>query len=207
MTHYETLGTDPGASDAEIRMAYRRASSAAHPDKGGTDAQQQEVNHAFEVLSDPKRRADYDRFGDERAGPSVERRAGEALRNLFQEVISSGAEDVLDICKHKLAEAAAALHKERLKVQHQRDKLAARQGKVRVKAGAAAANIAEAVIADSLAAMDAQLDKMRDHSELQDAVKAMLDEYEQDAPEVRPREVRPFIDTGTWFATGTTWGR
>jgi curved DNA-binding protein CbpA len=60
-TLYELLGVTPGASSEEIRAAYRRLSLTYHPDHGGTPAFFRQLLHAYEVLSDPEHRAEYDR--------------------------------------------------------------------------------------------------------------------------------------------------
>ena len=59
--HYEVLGIAEGASGQEIRQAYRRLVKAAHPDVAGDTAQFRLVTQAYDVLSDPARRAAYDR--------------------------------------------------------------------------------------------------------------------------------------------------
>jgi len=58
--HYATLGVNRGASDAEIKRAYRRMASQHHPDKGGSTEQFQAIEEAYRVLSDPTTRQDYD---------------------------------------------------------------------------------------------------------------------------------------------------
>lgn len=64
MTLYEEIGTDPGASPAEIKRAYHRVAQRCHPDKFPGDeaaaAQFRRCSAAYEVLSDPARRAHYD---------------------------------------------------------------------------------------------------------------------------------------------------
>ena len=61
-TLYERLGVDPGASQADIRAAYRRLAQRVHPDRGGpgSEAAMAAVNEAWRVLGDPARRANYD---------------------------------------------------------------------------------------------------------------------------------------------------
>ncbi len=59
-THYETLGVPEGASEEEIRQAYRRLAKAAHPDVAGDPVQFRLVTEAYVVLSDPAQRAAYD---------------------------------------------------------------------------------------------------------------------------------------------------
>ncbi len=67
-TYYELLRLDPAASTEEVRAAYLRISKHVHPDAGGSEALFRQVKLAYEVLSDPVRRASYDRSGcvDER---------------------------------------------------------------------------------------------------------------------------------------------
>ena len=57
---YETLGVPRGASDADIKKAYRRLAGQHHPDKGGDTARFQEIQSAYETLSDPQKRAQHD---------------------------------------------------------------------------------------------------------------------------------------------------
>lgn len=60
-SHYETLGVGKDASSDEIKKAFRRLASQHHPDKGGDTAKFQEIQAAYDVLSDPEKRAAYDR--------------------------------------------------------------------------------------------------------------------------------------------------
>lgn len=57
---YEILGVPRGASDDEIKRAYRKLAAKHHPDKGGDTAKFQEIQQAYETLSDPQRRAEHD---------------------------------------------------------------------------------------------------------------------------------------------------
>ncbi len=59
-THYEVLGVPPDAGPEEIKSAYRRLSLLVHPDRGGSAALFRSLAEAYEVLSDPRRRAAYD---------------------------------------------------------------------------------------------------------------------------------------------------
>ncbi|MBD3250913.1 molecular chaperone DnaJ [Candidatus Uhrbacteria bacterium] len=61
--YYEVLGVSKSASQDEIKRAFRKKAHALHPDKGGDEKQFKEVNEAYQVLGDEKRRATYDQFG------------------------------------------------------------------------------------------------------------------------------------------------
>jgi molecular chaperone DnaJ len=69
--YYEVLGVARGASDEEVKRAYRRLAQRWHPDvntEPGADARFKELNEAYQVLSDPQRRQAYDMFGRAGAG-------------------------------------------------------------------------------------------------------------------------------------------
>ena len=65
-TYYDRLGVKPSASPDQIRLAYRRLAKTTHPDAGGTEAAMAALTEAYQTLSDPIARLDYDR---ELAGP------------------------------------------------------------------------------------------------------------------------------------------
>lgn len=58
--HYQTLGVDRTATPDEIKRAYRRLASQHHPDKGGDKAKFQEIQSAYDVLSNPQKRTMHD---------------------------------------------------------------------------------------------------------------------------------------------------
>src|SRR6185436_2085796 len=74
---YQVLGVERGASEAEIKRAFRKLAQQWHPDVNTEPEAQErfkEINEAYQVLSDPDRRQRYDTFG--RAGVGGETGAG-----------------------------------------------------------------------------------------------------------------------------------
>lgn len=73
---YKLLGVERNASDAEIKKSYRSLAMKFHPDRNADNPEAAEVKfkqikEAYEVLSDPKKRAAYDQFGHAGVDPSM----------------------------------------------------------------------------------------------------------------------------------------
>ena len=64
--YYEVLGLQKGASDEEIKRAFRRLAKQYHPDvnkEPGAEEKFKEIGEAYSVLSDPEKKRQYDQFG------------------------------------------------------------------------------------------------------------------------------------------------
>ncbi len=79
---YEALGVPKNASDDEIKKAYRKHAMKHHPDRNQGDASKvaeekfKECKEAYEMLSDPQKRAAYDQYGHAGVDPNMRGGAG-----------------------------------------------------------------------------------------------------------------------------------
>ena len=105
--YYDILGVPKNASNEEIKKAYRKLAMKHHPDRNQGDGSKKsedkfkEANEAYEMLSDPQKRAAYDQFGHAGVDPSMGagRGAGpegfggfaEAFGDIFGDIFSGGA--------------------------------------------------------------------------------------------------------------------
>jgi DnaJ family protein A protein 2 len=62
---YELLGVDKNASMDDIKKAFRKLALKNHPDRGGDKEKFQELQNAYEVLSDKEKRDIYDKYGED----------------------------------------------------------------------------------------------------------------------------------------------
>ena len=79
-TYYQLLGVEQQASAEDIRTAFKKVVLTKHPDHGGREEDFIEVQTAYEVLIDPRKRRVYDRFGTEGLEKSAETLFAESFR-------------------------------------------------------------------------------------------------------------------------------
>ena len=92
--YYEVLGLQKGASEDEIKKAFRKLAMKYHPDKNPGDKEAEEkfkeINEAYAVLSDPEQKSKYDRFGHAGIDPN-------SFASGFGGAGFGGFEDIFDI--------------------------------------------------------------------------------------------------------------
>ena len=98
---YSVLGVEKSASDDEIKKAYRKLAMKFHPDRNPGDKASEEsfkvAKEAYEILSDPKKRAAYDQYGHAGVDPQSAAGAGfaggnfgDAFGDIFGEIFGGG---------------------------------------------------------------------------------------------------------------------
>ena len=87
MTLYEELELQPNCSFDDIKQQYRTLASIHHPDKGGDEERFKRIKFAYEVLSDPVRRKQYDETKTTNIADDIHKEAINTLANIFFSII------------------------------------------------------------------------------------------------------------------------
>jgi len=95
MDHYSVLGLHKSASEKEIKTAFRRRAGKHHPDQGGDHKEFIKIKEAYEVLSDPQRRQQYDnpqpQFNQHRGGFGYDN-VNVDIQDMFGNMFRNGAQ-------------------------------------------------------------------------------------------------------------------
>jgi molecular chaperone DnaJ len=115
--YYEILGVTREASEADVKKAYRQKAKELHPDRNPEDRKRAEedfkrVAEAYEVLSDPQKRVQYDRYGH--AGPDQGFTFGDTdfrrAREAYREFGFGGFDNLFDLFFRQGAPQSAGAH-------------------------------------------------------------------------------------------------
>lgn len=197
---YDTLGVAKDASPSEIKKAYRRQSSKAHPDKGGSEKAQQAVNAAYAVLSDDRKRKHYDETGREQE-PNITQQANALLLRLFNELLENDeVADFLGAGRQALKSSTDGLRMNIERGQRRISTIQRKRGKVRRKD--AGPNAVDMLIEQKVAQIRAAVGDLAEALEIHQHAIKLLALYESTEPlaEIAPKTIRRPMFFGTDFS-------
>jgi len=107
MNPYEILGLSVHATDEEVRLRYKSLAQIHHPDKGGSEEKFKQIKLAYEILSDPIKRKEYDRTGRVEFNVDIKTEALDQLARSFYETMANAQpenQDIVLIMKNRARE-------------------------------------------------------------------------------------------------------
>jgi len=110
---YQELGVSKDCSFEEIKQQFRILARIHHPDMGGDEETFKRIKHAYEVLSDPIRRAEYDKTGTSARPPDISQEAKQTLCQILLTAIQSydpNMGDLLQLIRDDIQSGIATLN-------------------------------------------------------------------------------------------------
>ena len=181
MSLYKVLGVEKIASDDEIKMAYRHKARQHHPDKGGDTEKFQEIQHAYAVLSNPKRKDIYDRTGEDKQGRDPMDEAKANLAMLFTSVIGQDQKgDIIAIVAKLIDHNVNRGIAEFADLTSKKISLENKLGRIVNNGGE---NLYEGVLNGQIGVLKMQIEKAKHFSDMGVMMRELLESYEDTAPD------------------------
>jgi len=117
---YEVLGVNKKASNKDIKKAYHKESKKHHPDKGGSQEKQQEINEAYLILINPFKRKQYDTTGNVE---DYEQKGLNIAMKIMQEAVKANPNNVKDFFINEINKGIASVKNEQKKAKDEMTKL------------------------------------------------------------------------------------
>lgn len=181
MDPYKVLELERDAGDLEIKSHYRSKCGQHHPDKGGTHSKMAEINEAYEILSDPARRARYDRTGDIKAEINFEDIARQRILQEFIKAANNNSwqqGNYIQSLRNAFNDGKGQITQKREKLERVR----LRMDEMVPKHPDAENNIFAAAVRGQQAKIDTDLDNIAKELKLIDIVIALLEPYADNIP-------------------------
>ena len=187
MKHYETLGVKKDATAAEIKAAYRRLARKYHPDvckEAGATDKIAAINVAYDILSDPERRARYDHGEDVSAAASPEelirQRALQEVASLVIAAIDGCPNiDMVDMVADMRGAVRRSMTPELQAIENIKAKIRKHEkARNRIKYAGEGPSMLDAVIASNIEALGRGIAMHQGKIDLAKAVLDVLEDYE-----------------------------
>lgn len=182
---YEILGVEPTSPDHIIKAAYRKWCMTLHPDRGGSEEQFKLVNWAYDLLKDPQRRQQYDRFGVTSENPNTEDStiratiAGMCLGFLIQSQ-DPFHEDILDKVRKHVLQEKAQLAMKVAQIRNVRERLHEGLKRFHVKEGKDLDNFIINALNSEIQNLETQKKDAEKEIALKDKILKMVDDFTYD---------------------------
>lgn len=198
-THYETLGVARNATPDEIKQAYRREAGKAHPDReGGSGERMASVNRAYHCLSDPDRRATYDRTGNDNGGNSVGDEAVKMVLQLFADALTQDVDrDFVGFVRTTLTNRQASAKADLKRLSRAVVKIEKKRDRVRAKEGAP--NLFQQLVDANVRRINEAIHNGESELQVFEAALALLDQHESNDPPGEPKKPVDFDPLSALF--------
>lgn len=182
MNHYDALGIASTATPKEIKAAWRRLSAKYHPDReGGDDARMQEINAAYDTLSDPRKRELYDQLGFDADAKKLDDAAAALLVDTFGHLLGEPGDFDLVVRARSILSQGRTVKAEQTKhlrstidgLERKRDRV-----KLRTSAQPGQRNLYAELIAARLAELHANVQSASLSLAIVDRALELLNDYE-----------------------------
>ena len=178
---YECLGVPKGATDEEIKKAYRKKSMILHPDRdGGNNEAFSAMKKAYEVLSDKQGRAHYDETGEVKDNHKSEDVIRNELMKIFTMVLDTEENidhiDVIAIGVRVINQNIVNVSREIKKNEGFIKRTAKAMNRMKIKSGKA--NLFDSLLEQRTNELTRNIERLKVVIETHEKIKAELEEYE-----------------------------
>lgn len=178
MSLYQDLGVDENASQEEIKKAYRSEAQKSHPDReGGNKEKFNKIALAYSVLSDPKRRRDYDKDGTTEKKRGPDQKAEQVIYMWLNEILDKEVltSDIVGEIKTRISSGREKLIKNKDRLDRSLEKYSSLVGRV---SGGTEENIFDNAVKKKISDCKLQLGDIKENLDISDRMYELIEGYE-----------------------------
>jgi curved DNA-binding protein CbpA len=182
MSHYETLGVGPDATQDEIKQAYRLKARDTHPDReGGDGGAMVLINQAYAVLGDPDRRQSYDAGGSGNKAADLDEKIAKGLVVVIGQALEKSGNMVANATKilnHERGAAAGRIAENNMLISR-----AAKRRALISAEEAPSGNVAHLLLDQKIQGLNRDIAQLEAHLEVLTGIEAELAHYSDAQPD------------------------
>jgi curved DNA-binding protein CbpA len=196
MDLYKVLGLDRAATQAEIKIAYKKLSMTLHPDRGGSEQAFKEINEAYSTLSDIDKRKQYDTYGKLNV-PNNEILAKQNIAAFFLKLVETnepmGEMDYILIIKSNVEQSINMKNSQIIEAQNKVELIKKRSKRIIMKDPDSFVAVA---IRDRIKSLEDVIPKILESLEVENLILELLKDYQFQPDPVVPSQ-SSYIPTST----------